>query len=75
KNEKYQKSIENYNKYLQSQEMNIKKAEARYNLAVSYDKLGNKKEAENALKKVIELFPGTSWSRKSNIYMIKLKNN
>lgn len=75
KNEKYEKAIENYNKYLQSQEENIKKAEIRYNLAVAYDRLGMKKEAENALKKVIELFPGTSWSRKSNIYMIKLKNN
>lgn len=75
RNENYSKSIESYNRYLSSSDTNIRKAEARYNLAVSYDRIGNKREAENALKKVIELFPGTSWSRKSNIYMIRLKNN
>ena len=71
--ENYEKAISNYNNYIKFNEKNIRMAEALYCTAISQEKLGLKKMAENNFKKVKSNFPGTSWSRKSNISLVKLR--
>lgn len=70
----YEKAVENYNIYFRTQEDGIRMAESYYNCGIAYEKLGNKAGAESAFKKIIEKFPGTSWARKANIYIVRLKN-
>ncbi|MGL4733484.1 MAG: tetratricopeptide repeat protein, partial [Fusobacteriaceae bacterium] len=72
--ENYDKAVENYKKYFKSSEEGIRKAESYYNCGIAYEKLGKKEEALTAFRKVMELFPGTSWARKANIYIVRLKN-
>jgi tetratricopeptide (TPR) repeat protein len=71
--ENHEKAISNYNNYIKFNEKNIRMAEALYCTAISQEKLGLKKMAENNFKKVKSNFPGTSWSRKSNISLVKLR--
>ncbi|MGL5124019.1 MAG: tetratricopeptide repeat protein [Fusobacteriaceae bacterium] len=71
----YEKSIENYKLYLNLVDSGIKKAEASYNIGLSYEKLGEIDQAINNFKETIKNFPGTSWARKSNIYLVRLKSN
>lgn len=71
----YEKAIENYKLYLNLGDEGIKKAEASYNLGLAYEKLGKNLEALESFKDTIKKFPGTSWARKSNIYIIRLKSN
>ena len=71
--ENHEKAISNYNNYIKFNEKNIRMAEALYCTAISQEKLGLKKMAENNFKKVKSDFPGTSWSRKSNISLVKLR--
>ncbi|MGL4403745.1 MAG: tetratricopeptide repeat protein [Fusobacteriaceae bacterium] len=72
--ENYDKAVENYKKYFKSSEEGIRKAESYYNCGIAYEKLGKKEEAISTFRKVMELFPGTSWARKANIYIVRLKN-
>ncbi|MGL6130813.1 MAG: tetratricopeptide repeat protein [Fusobacteriaceae bacterium] len=72
--ENYDKAVVSYKKYLRTSEEGIRKAESYYNSGIAYEKVGKKQEAIVQFKKVIELFPGTSWARKANIYIVRLKN-
>lgn len=72
--ENYEKAVENYKKYFNSSEDGIRKAESYYNCGIAYEKLGNREQAVSTFRKIMELFPGTSWSRKANIYIVRLKN-
>lgn len=74
KTEEYSKAVENYKKYFNSSEDGIRKAESYYNCGIAYEKLGDKEQALTKFKKVMELFPGTSWARRANIYIVRLKN-
>ncbi|MGL4687324.1 MAG: tetratricopeptide repeat protein [Fusobacteriaceae bacterium] len=71
----YEKAIENYELYLNLGAEGIKKAEVFYNIGLAYEKLGEIEKATKSFRTTIERFPGTSWARKSNIYLIRLKSN
>lgn len=71
----YDKAVESYKKYLASQDdSNARKAESSYNTGSSYEKKGDKESALLWYKNTMDGYPGTTWARKSNIAIVKLKN-
>lgn len=70
----YDKAIENYKKYIDSTDESIRKAESSHNIGMSYEKKNDNTNSILWHKKTINDYPGTTWARKSNIAIVKIKN-
>ena len=70
----YDKAIENYKKYVDSTDDSIRKGESLHNIGMSYEKKNDNNNSILWHKKTINDYPGTTWARKSNIAIVKIKN-
>lgn len=70
----YDKAIENYKKYVDSTDESIRKGESLHNIGMSYEKKNDNNNSILWHKKTINDYPGTTWARKSNIAIVKIKN-
>ncbi len=70
----YDKAIENYKKYIDSTDDSIRKAESSHNIGLSYERKNDSGNSVLWHKKTINDYPGTTWARKSNIAIVKIKN-
>lgn len=68
------KAIENYKKYVDSTDESIRKGESLHNIGMSYEKKNDNNNSILWHKKTINDYPGTTWARKSNIAIVKIKN-
>ncbi len=70
---RYKDAAYYFEKALESEKTPIKKAEIEYLAGVCYYRMQDKEKSMKSFEKLVRDYPGTTWSKKAMIYIVRLR--
>lgn len=70
---RYEDAANYFEKALESEQTPMKKAEIAYLTGVCYYRIQDKEKSMKAFEKLVKDYPGTTWSKKAMVYIVRLR--